>query len=335
MTPLSKATVIGTGAMGTVMAQILASNGVNVALLGSRSERVQELLLSRENTRYLPGVRLDSRVKPTIDARSALAHAELVICAIPCQFLRAAMQRLVPQLPAEAPICSVVKGIEVDTGLRPSEILSQLASAAHVAVLSGPSIANELARCLPATVVAASSQPHVSELLQDVLSTSWFRVYRNADVIGVELAGALKNIIALAAGILDGLHAGNNAKAALITRGLVEITRLGVALGGRSETFSGLAGVGDLVTTCVSPHGRNRQAGERIGGGTPVEEVIRESPAVIEGIPTTRAALLLAERAEVEMPITHAVFRVLFDGVQPLTAITELMQRPRKAEDLY
>jgi glycerol-3-phosphate dehydrogenase (NAD(P)+) len=332
---ISKATVIGTGAMGTVMAQVLAANGVHVALLGQREERVQELLLARENTRYLPGVHLASKVVPTVDARAALANSELVIAAVPCQYLRGALERMKEHLPNDAPICSVIKGIELGTGLRPSEILAEFAPQASVAVLSGPSIANELAKCLPATVVVACSDSAVATQLQDILTTSWFRIYTNSDVLGVELAGALKNVIALAAGILDGLHAGDNAKAALITRGLVEMTRLGVALGGKPETFAGLAGIGDLFTTCVSPHGRNRQAGERIGSGIPVEQVVRESVAVIEGIPTTKAALRLAESVNVEMPITHAVSRVLFEEAAPLAAITDLMRRPPKSEDLY
>lgn len=335
MALLSKATVIGTGAMGTVMAQLLAANGLQVALLGHRPERVQELLLARENTRYLPGVHLSARVVPTLDSRTALANTELVIAAIPCQYMRAGLQPCAADIPAGIPVCSVTKGIEIDTGLRPSQIIAALVPQNPVAVLSGPSIAAELAKCLPATVVIACARNDVAESLQDTLTTSWFRIYTNSDVLGVELAGALKNIIALAAGILDGLRAGDNAKAALITRGLVEITRLGVALGGRPETFVGLAGVGDLVTTCVSQHGRNRQAGERIGAGTPVAQVVRESVAVIEGIPTTQAALKLAEKARVTMPITQAVARVLFEQVPPLSAITELMRRPRKVEDCY
>jgi len=200
-------------------------------------------------------------------------------------------------------------------------------------VLSGPSIALEIARFLPATVVVACVSKEVARLVQSVLSTSAFRVYTNPDILGVELAGALKNVIAIAAGILDGLRAGDNAKAALLTRGLVEITRLGVALGARQQTFVGLAGVGDLVTTCVSPLGRNRSAGERIGRGVGVEDVIRESPSVVEGIPTTRAVLALAARYKIEMPITAAVHAVLFEDKPPLDAITELMNRPPKAEE--
>lgn len=330
---LTKATVVGGGAMGTMMAQILATNGVHVALLVRDDRRAQELVLSRENRRYLPGMRLAERIFPTADPRRALQNTEFIIAAIPCQHLRAVWSDLVGHAPPGIAICSVVKGIEQDHLARPSEILHTTTSQNPVAVLSGPSIAPEMARCLPTTVVVAASDPDVAALAQSALATSWFRVYTSSDVLGVELAGALKNVIALAAGILDGLHAGDNAKAALLTRGLVEITRLGVAMGARPETFVGLAGVGDLITTCVSPLGRNRTAGERIGRGESAEQVITSSPSVVEGIPTTRAVMDLAQRLRVEMPITDAVFHVLFCQKSPLTAITELMNRPLKAED--
>ena len=264
---LTKATVVGTGAMGTVLAQILAGNGVHVALLGRRSEQVDALLTTRENRRYLPGIKLSERVVPVVDPAKALAHAEVVFSAVPCQHLRETWERLGSYVGAGVPVCSVTKGIETHTLARPSQIIDAHVGDNPIAVLSGPSIAPELARCLPATVVVACAVEGVARLVQNVLTTSAFRVYTNPDVLGVELAGALKNVIALAAGILDGLRAGDNAKAALLTRGLVEITRLGVALGARQETFVGLAGVGDLVTTCVSPVGRNRSAGERIGRG--------------------------------------------------------------------
>lgn len=335
MSLLSKATVVGTGAMGTVMAHLLAGNNIHVAWLANRAERVQELLLAQENKRYLPGVKLSQRIRPTDDVAAALRQTELIVSAIPCQHLRRAWEDCGLQAPSGVPVCSVTKGLELSTLARPSEIIRQHAPGNPVAVLSGPSIAPELARCLPATVVVAHESAAVTTLVQSVLSTSWFRIYTNTDTLGVELAGAVKNVVALAAGILDGLKAGDNAKSALVTRGLVEITRLGVALGARPETFVGLAGIGDLFTTCVSPVGRNRSAGERIGRGVSVEQVIRESPSVIEGVPTTKAVLELAGRRRVEMPITRAVYEILFESKAPLAAITELMNRPPKAEDLY
>ncbi len=329
---VEKAAVIGIGGMGSVVAQILATNGVNVALLARESEPVGEIFVNRENRRYLPDTRLSERITPTNNAAAAFRDSDLIISAIPCQFLRGVWEGHGELVPSGVPIGSVTKGIEIATGARPSEIIREFAPENPVAVLSGPNIAKELARCLPATVVVASESVAVGKLIQATLGTSWFRVYTSRDVLGVELAGAVKNVVALAAGILDGLQAGDNAKAALVTRGLVEITRLGVALGARPETFSGLAGVGDLITTCVSPYGRNRTAGERIGQGVSVEQVIAESHAVIEGIPTTRAVLALAKQHKVEMPITQAVYDVLFETKSPLVAITELMSRPPKAE---
>jgi len=330
---LTKATVVGTGAMGTILAQILAGNNVHVAWLGRRAEQVDSLISLRENRRYLPGILLSENIVPTLDVAKALANTELVISATPCQHLRAVWESIGSCVRAGAPICSVTKGVETRTLSRPSQIIDAHVGDNAVAVLSGPNIAPEIARCLPATAVVACADGGTARLVQKVLTTSAFRVYTNPDVLGVELAGALKNVIALAAGILDGLRAGDNAKAALLTRGLVEITRLGVMLGARQETFVGLAGVGDLVTTCVSPLGRNRSAGERIGRGVDVKQVLEEGPSVVEGIPTTKAVLSLAARRQVEMPITQAVFEVLFENKPPLEAITELMNRPPKAEE--
>ncbi len=329
---ITKATVVGSGAMATVTAQLLASADVHVAMLTQSSARAQELLVARENRRYLAGLRFADRIVPTADAPAAFANTELVVSAIPCQHLRGVWQRYGALVPPDAPLCSVTKGLELHTVRRPSEIIAEYVPNNAIAVLSGPCIAAELARCLPATVVVASQSPQVAAFMQSVFSTSWFRVYTNSDLLGVELSGAVKNVIALAAGILDGLSAGDNAKAALITRGLVEITRLGTAFGARPETFVGLAGIGDLVTTCVSPHGRNRSAGQRIGAGVPPAQVVRESVSVIEGIPTTQAVLGLAGRVEVDMPITRAVYEVLFEDKPPLAAITELMNRPPKSE---
>lgn len=330
---ISKATVLGSGAMGTVCAQVLAANRIHVALLGRRPDFMRELVFTRENRRHLPGVKLSELITPTDDPRRAFASTELIISAVPCQHLRPVWEQHGCLAAPGVPICSVTKGIETATLARPSEIIDQFVGDNAITVLSGPSIAPEVARCLPATVVLAARDDAVAEHVRAALSTSWFRVYTNPDVIGVELAGAMKNVIALAAGILDGLHAGDNAKAALLTRGLVEMTRLGVALGARPQTFVGLAGVGDLITTCVSPLGRNRSAGEAIGAGKALKDVLNESEAVIEGVPTTQAVLALAGRHEVEMPITRAVYEVLFEEKPALEAITELMSRPPKPEE--
>lgn len=329
---ISKAAVIGAGAMGSICAQILAANGVSVALLARRAEAADEMRMTRENRHYLPGIRLSDSIRPTASANSALAHAELVISAVPCQHLRSIWTAIGPLVDRDAAICSVTKGIEASTLALPTQIIRQFAPDHAVAVLSGPTIAPEVARCLPATVVVAGSPPAAADLVQRTMTTSWFRVYTNTDPLGVELGGALKNVIALAAGILDGLHAGDNAKAALLTRGLAEITRLAVAMGAYPETLMGLAGVGDLVTTCVSPLGRNRTAGQRIAGGVTIAEITQAGASVVEGIPTADAALDLAARLGVEMPITRAVSEVLHGRTTPLAAITELMNRPLKSE---
>jgi glycerol-3-phosphate dehydrogenase (NAD(P)+) len=238
------------------------------------------------------------------------------------------------------PVVSVAKGIENETLLRPTQIIADCLGGGvagrcpPLVALSGPNIAAEIAKYLPATAVAASEDAGLATRVQSVFATQWFRVYTNTDVIGVELAGATKNVIAIAAGILDGLAAGNNAKSALVTRGLVEITRLGVAMGARQETFQGLAGLGDLITTCVSPEGRNRTVGERIGKGQKLADVLARMDSVAEGVPTTRSVTQLARRFDVEMPITEAVHAVLFDGKDVIHALTDLMTREPKPETL-
>lgn len=327
------ATVIGDGQMGTVLAQLLAESGLRVRMWCHDPQRAAALKATRENARYMPGLHLSERVSFTIDPTAALAGAEVVISAVPCQYLRGVWQRFAADFPRDVPVVSVTKGIEVDSLLCPVEVIRSVVGGVQAVVLSGPNIASELARRLPATMVAACGDAGLAERVQRTFSTAWLRVYTNPDLIGVELAGALKNVIALAAGILDGLGAGDNAKAALITRGLVEISRLGVAMGAKRETFSGLAGMGDLITTCVSPSGRNRTAGEAIGRGRPVQDVIASTPSVIEGIPTTRSATLLGQRYGVELPITEAVHSVLFEGKDVIVALGELMSRGLREEN--
>jgi len=326
-------TIVGSGQMATVAALILAEQGISVRLWAASRERADELRTARENRRYLPGFKFPDRVSITDDASAAFGGAGLIISAIPCQNLRGVWQKLAGSVAPGQPVASVTKGIEIETLARPTQIITDVAGARPMCVLSGPNIAAELAQRLPATMVAASDDAALAERVQRDLSTQWLRVYTNTDVVGVELAGALKNVIALAAGIIDGLRAGDNAKAALVTRGLVEITRLGTAMGARRETFAGLAGLGDLVTTCVSPAGRNRTAGEAIGRGRAVRDVIASMPSVIEGIPTTRSAVLLARQHDVAMPITEAVYSVLFEGQDVIKALGTLMSRGLRGED--
>ena len=343
MTSPRRITIIGDGSMATVCALLLESKGLAVTIWGGSADHVAELIQTRENRRYLPGYKLPESLRLTADPAEACDRAELLVNAIPTQYIRSVWQRLASHLAPSTPIASVAKGIEQDTLLRPTQIIADVLHEDRkvdnpdrpprpLAAISGPSVADELARCLPATVCAAADDANFSLELQAVFSTDWFRVYTNADLLGVELAGATKNVIALAAGVLDGLQAGNNAKSALLSRGLAEITRLGVAMGARAETFYGLAGVGDLATTCFSPTGRNRTCGEQLGRGRKLETVLEGIPGICEGVPTTRAVVALAERYRVEMPITQAIYQVLFENLDPLEGITQLMSRQPKAE---
>jgi len=336
-------TILGDGAMPTVCSILLTQRGHEVTMWGALPECIEQLQQVRENRQRLPGVAIPPGVRLTASEGECFAGATMVVNAMPTQFMRSAWQRLERHVPRNVPIVSVTKGIENDTLLRPTQIIADVLgrkkSLLHgpacdwpLAVLSGPNIAAELARRLPATAVAAADDPKLSQHVQSVFTTEWFRVYTNDDPVGVELAGATKNVIAIAAGILDGLGAGCNAKAALVTRGLVEITRLAVAMGAKEETLSGLAGLGDLITTCISREGRNRHVGEQIGKGRRLEEVLEEMPSIAEGVPTTRSVQELARRHEVQMPITDAVHAVLFEGKDVLTALSELMSREPKPE---
>lgn len=278
----------------------------------------------------------------SLDLSDALADASMVVMAIPVQFMRTALEKAAPLLPNHAGIVSVSKGIEEGTLLRPSEIISDVLRRTGrdnpdrkprpIGCLSGPTIAAELARCLPAAMVAASDDPLFAKQIQIAFTTSWLRVYSSSDLLGIELAGAVKNVIAIAAGILDGLRAGNNAKSALLARGMAEIARLGAAMGASTQTFSGIAGMGDLATSCFSPEGRNRSCGEAIGRGADVEQYLAQSPYVVEGVYTSRAVLALADKYRVEVPITRAVHAVLFEKVDPLAAIGSLMTRAARPE---
>lgn len=329
---IDQVAIIGDGQMATVCAVMLAEKGIHVRLFSIFREQIEALKATRENKRFLPGLKIPQRVSFTTDAAAAFRGANLILSAVPCQYIRPVWQKLATAYSPEVPIASVAKGIENGSLLRPTQVIADIVGQVPMAALSGPTIATELAHCLPATVVAASEDAELAKQVQEAFSCAWFRVYTNADLLGVELAGATKNVIALAAGIIDGLKAGDNAKAALVTRGLVEITRLGVAMGAKRETFAGLAGLGDLVTTCVSPSGRNRWAGEQIGRGKSASEVIASTPSVIEGIPTTRSVRELARRHDVEMPITDAVHGVLFDGKDVIATLGELMSRRLKGE---
>lgn len=333
--PFERVTILGDGGMATACALILDANGRRVRLWSPTSEHALTLERDGENRRYLPGIPLPGSLSFTGELSSAAADADLIVSAIPTQYKRSVWQRFAEFAPPGVPVVSVAKGIEAGTGKRPTEVITETLGGTpgrSLAVLSGPSIAGELARCLPATVCAAGDDEPFTLDLQSAFTTSWFRVYTNRDVLGVELAGALKNVIALAAGILDGLNAGYNAKSALLSRGLAEITRLGTALGAQRDTFFGITGVGDLATTCFCPEGRNRSAGELLGKGLALERVLDQMPGVVEGVPTTKAVAALATEKGIDMPITQGLHAVLFEGLDPLRGISQLMSRAPKAE---
>ena len=333
----SRITIIGDGAMAITCAGLLTENGHDVRLFTPFPESAEKLRTTRYNERSIPDQPLADGVEVTTDQREAMADADLAVTTTVTQHMRSVWESFIGYCSPDLPVCSVAKGIENQTLLTPTRIVRDVLddspdSPRAVAMLSGPCIAPEVARKLPATVTVASPDPAFARRVQQIFSRPYFRVYTNSDLIGTELAAGTKNVIAVAAGILDGLSVGDNAKAALITRGLREISRLGIAAGALPETFAGLAGVGDLVTTCISPLGRNRSFGEAVGKGLSVERATEQTHGIAEGPATTASVVELAKRYDVEMPITQAVYDVLFNGKSPQAAISELMTRPLKAE---
>jgi glycerol-3-phosphate dehydrogenase (NAD(P)+) len=344
--------IIGDGGMGTVLAMLLcekrdspdAPQLTSARMWGYDTKQLEEIEQDRENKKFLPGYKLPEGLLFEADDERIMDGADLIVSAVPCQFMRSIWNRLKSYVPERIPIVSVAKGIENGTLLRPSQILEEIldegrrtrdkGQGRRFAVLSGPTIADELARGLPATACAAAKDEELARKIQHTFSDGvpWLRVYTNTDIVGVELAGAMKNIIAIAAGIIDGAGIGDNAKAALLTRGLAEITRLGLAMGAKQETFSGLTGLGDLVTTCISPMGRNRSFGERIGKGQTTEQALGANESVVEGVATCKSVVALAGKYDVEMPITEAVHEVLFENKPVQRAIADLMGRQLKAE---
>jgi glycerol-3-phosphate dehydrogenase (NAD(P)+) len=325
--------ILGDGAWGTAVALLLAQDPRHrVTLWSAREENGRILRERRENARLLPGVPIPDAVELATDVRRAVDGADLWVAAIPTVYLRETLSRVASELRPGPPVLSLAKGIENDTFLRPTEIWAQLLGVGHVAVLSGPSHAEEVSRGLPTSVVAASNDLELARWVQEHFSTDRFRVYTNLDPVGVELAGALKNIVGIAAGISDGLGFGDNAKAALLTRGLAEMTRFGVAHGAEPQTFMGLAGVGDLITTCVSRHGRNRHVGERLARGERWADIRAGMRMVAEGVFTAHSVHDRARQMGVDMPITAEVYRVLYEGKDPRAAVDALMLRSPKGE---
>jgi glycerol-3-phosphate dehydrogenase (NAD(P)+) len=329
--------IIGDGQMGLVLAMLLAEKRHKATIWGPFPADLQSLSATRLSPR-LPGFRLPAAVEVEPDLHRAVEGADFVVAAIPTQFLRDVWEGVARCLLGRVIVASVAKGIEERSLRTPLAVIEDSQKRFGIdrhdplVCVSGPTIASELARRRPATVVAASNDPSAARSVQELLTTSWLRVYTNDDVIGVELAGATKNVIALAAGIVDGLELGYNAKSALLARGLAEIARLGIACGARAETFFGIAGVGDLATTCFSPSSRNRTCGERLGSGESLEQILATTASVIEGIATTRSTMALATQMRVDMPITRAIHGILFEQLPPRDAIALLMEREPKAE---
>jgi len=334
-TTARKITLLGDGGWGTALACLLAENGHAVTLWGAFPEVTAEIAAARENKRFLPGIAIPEEVALTNDMASALGDCDLAVFSTPVVYLRSVAEQAARFLGggSAARVICVAKGIERGTLLRGSEVLAETLGADDVGLLFGPSHAEEVARRMPATVVAAARDEGFAVEIQRTFMNDRFRVYTRDDPVGVEVGAAVKNVIAVAAGICDGLDLGDNAKAALLTRGLAEIARLGVSLGGRRETFAGLSGLGDLITTCVSPHGRNLRIGLEIGRGKTLREALEAMhPMVPEGVFTTQSVCALARREGVEMPIAEAVYDVLMKGKPPLEAVRELMTRDAKPE---
>ncbi|SNS05836.1 glycerol 3-phosphate dehydrogenase (NAD(P)+) [Geodermatophilus pulveris] len=331
---MTRVAVLGAGSWGTTFAKVLADAGCSVLLHARRPELAGTIGETRQNPDYLPGIRLPDRLRATADPAEALAGAEIVVLAVPSQSLRANLGEWAPLLPADAVLLSLMKGIELGSTKRMSEVICEVTGAGpdRVAALSGPNLAREIAEEQPAATVVACPDRERAAQVQAACHTPYFRPYTNADLVGCELGGAVKNVIALACGITEGMGFGDNTRASLITRGLAETARLGAALGAEPTTFAGLAGLGDLVATCSSPLSRNRTFGERLGRGMSVEEVQRGTRQVAEGVKSCRPVLDLARARGVDMPLTEAVVRVCHEGVPVPQMVKEIMSREAKPE---
>jgi glycerol-3-phosphate dehydrogenase (NAD(P)+) len=331
---MERVAVIGAGSWGTTVAA-MAGVKTRTLLYARRAELADEMRATRRNTEYLPDLELPDLVTPTSDPVEAVSDASIVMIAVPSHGFRGLFRRIAPMIDPEAPVISLTKGIEQETFATMTQVIAEEApdhDPGRIGVLTGPNLAAEIAQGQPAASVVATTEPKAAIAVQDLLIGPSFRVYTNDDVVGCELGGALKNVMALAAGMSDGLGFGDNTRATLITRALAEITRLGVALGGRPATFAGLAGMGDLIATCISSKSRNHQVGHALASGRRLEEIIAETNMVAEGVKTTASALGLAHREAVEMPIAEHVARVLHHGVHPRDAVLSLMTREAKPE---
>lgn len=324
--------ILGGGSWGTALAILLSKKGHNVSIWMRDAEYLDKVENARENYKYLPGVLLPDNITLSSDIAQVLKDKEIILISVPTQVVRETCEKIEGLINDDSIIVNVAKGIENGTLYRVSEIVKEVLPKNKYAILSGPTHAEEVSKDLPTTIVVASEDEIVAQRIQDVFMTPKFRVYTNSDVIGVELGGAMKNIIAVGAGISDGLKYGDNAKAALMNRGITEIARLGEAMGGQGITFTGLSGIGDLIVTCTSIHSRNRRAGIKIGEGMSVDEAVNSIGMVVEGIKTAKTVKKLMEKYKVEMPICDTIYQVLYEGLDPNEAVIQLMMRDKKQE---
>jgi glycerol-3-phosphate dehydrogenase (NAD(P)+) len=330
-----KISVLGAGGWGTTLAILLHYNGHNVTLWEYKKSYARHLLKKRINTDYLPGIKIPKEINITSDIEEASDNKNLMVLAVPSQFLRNVVNEIDFHQIKESILVSVSKGIENKSLMTMSQMLKDVfhqLNKNQIGVISGPSHAEEVSQRIPTAVVAASSDIETAKTIQAAFMTSYFRVYASTDILGVELGGAFKNIIAIGAGIIDGAGFGDNTKAAIMTRGVAEISRLGLAMGARPETFAGLSGMGDLIVTCMSRHSRNRFVGEQIGKGKKLKQILKSMEQVAEGVETTRSANQLASKKGIETPITNEVYKILFEDKDPVKATTDLMNRDMKSE---
>lgn len=329
-----KISVIGSGSWGTAAAILLAKHNYDVWLWSWQQAETDRLEKDRENKEFLPGIKFPDNINCTHDMKEAVKNAALVVTVVPSPATRSTAKALSPYIPKGQPMVNLSKGLEDSTLLRLSEVYAEEIPQARIAVMSGPSHAEEVSKGLPTTNVVASDDPELSEFVQNIFMDQTFRVYTGDDMIGVELGGALKNVIALCAGICDGLGYGDNTKAALITRGLAEISRLGIKMGAKAQTFSGLSGIGDLIVTCTSMHSRNRRAGILLGKGKNLEDTLNEIHMVVEGVNAAKSAFLLSQKYDVTMPIVTEANKILYENKNPKEAVFDLMSRNKTNEGI-
>lgn len=329
---MEKICVLGAGSWGSALALVLAKKGYEVIMWTLNEEQANKINRTKENTDYLPGVLFPNNITLTTDLEKAVLDSKIIVLAVPSQAIRSVSKQIKPFVKDNQILVDVAKGLEKGTGLRLSEVCEQELPNNPYVTLSGPSHAEEVAKDIPTTVVVSSKDLEVAQTVQDVFMSPKFRVYTNPDIVGVELGGALKNIIAFGAGICDGLGYGDNAKAALMTRGIREIGRLGSAMGANASTFAGLSGIGDLIVTCTSMHSRNRRAGILIGQGKSLDETLKEVKMVVEGITATEVAYEVAKELKIDMPITNAIYSVLHNGCSTNEVVIKLMMRNKTHE---